>query len=143
MLYHLTKHGEEYVLGHKVPVSEGHRPSNLLLSYSQIDVSARDVISSLVCDANGNDPDLTRHPWALHSIWKLQASQGLALILEWQPASVVPRMSIVGGNTTPVTTNNSFIFTPVRSSSLAEVDETNSIKYVVLNVDYNLRLIPC
>ena len=143
MLYHLTKDGEEYVLGYKLPVSEGHRPPDHSLPYEKIDLRVRDVISSLVWDANSNEPDLTRHPWALHSVWKLQVSQGLAVILEWQPASAVPRVSVVGGNATPVAADNTFVFTTMRSSGLAEADETNSIKYVELNVDYNLRLIPC
>src|SRR5258708_9710626 len=90
MLYHLNNKNGHHILSYKIPVSEGHNPSNVSVSYDQLDVEVRDVISSLVWDANGNDPDLTKHPWALHSVWKLQASHGLGVILRWQPAIAVP-----------------------------------------------------
>ena len=137
MLYHLKKENGKYVLGHKIPVSEGYKASDLPLSYNELDADVRDVISSLVWDANGNNPDLTKHPWALHSIWKLQASKGLAVILEWQPASAVPRTSVVGGNATPVASSSTFMFASSRSSgsSMTEADETSSILYVIPKVD--------
>jgi len=128
VLYHLNKENGQYVLSHKLPVSEGHKPSDTSLSYNQIELEARDVVSSLVWDANGNEPDMTRHPWALHSVWKLQLSQGLAVLLEWQPARAVPRTSVVvGGNATPVASSSTSLLTPSRSSSLVETDETASI----------------
>ena len=137
MLYHLKKEDGKYVLGHKIPVSEGHKASDVSLLYNDLDVEARDVISSLVLDANGNNPDMTKHPWALHSVWKFQASKGLGVILEWQPASAVPQTSVVGGNATPVASSSPFMFASSRSSgsSMTEADETSSILYVIPKVD--------
>jgi len=92
MLYHLRAGTRGYTIAHKFPVSENYQPSLVSLSYNQIDQrDARGVIASLVSGANGNDPDLTRHPWALHSIWMLQ-DQGLAVILECQHAGALPRL---------------------------------------------------
>ena len=131
MLYHLNNKDGKWVLSYKIPVIEGHKPSNLSLSYDQLAVEVRDAISSLVWDANGNNPDLIDHPWALHSVWKLQASPGLGVILEWQPASATPRTNVIGENTTPVMRSRTFMLAPSWSSSMAEADETSSILYVI------------
>jgi len=101
MLYHLHKTGGRYVVGYKIPVAEGHRPSTAYIPYDQLDTQETKAIASLVADANDNNPDLTKHPWALYGVWKLSAPQGVVVILEWQPASSVPPTVTVGG-VTPV-----------------------------------------
>jgi hypothetical protein len=136
MLYHLSKEGGVYVMKYKIPVVEGHKPSGVSLMYNQIDLEASSVIASLVWEANGNDPDLTKHPWALHSVWRLPAAQTLAVILEWQPTSALPRTLVVGNMTTMASSSTS-MFTPSRSSNVAEADDTASIMYVVPHVDYS------
>jgi hypothetical protein len=134
MIYHLNKEGGAYVIKYKIPVVEGHKPSAVSLMYNQIDHEASSVTASLVWDAKGNDPDLTKYPWALHSVWRLPQPQTLAVILEWQPASALPTLAV--GNMTPMTSSGTVMFTPLRSSSVAEVDETASIMYIVPYVDY-------
>jgi hypothetical protein len=122
---------------HKVQDPRGRRPQALrCLAHVQPDRrhEASSVTASLVWDAKGNDPDLTKYPWALHSVWRLPQPQTLAVILEWQPASALPTLAV--GNMTPMTSSGTVMFTPLRSSSVAEVDETASIMYIVPYVDY-------
>jgi hypothetical protein len=134
MLYHLNKEGGVYVINYKISVVEGHKPSAVSLMYSQIDLEVSGVIASLVWDTNGNNPDLMKHPWVLHSVWRLPAPQALAAIFEWQPASALA--TLVVGNMTPMSGSSTTMFSPLRSSSVAEADETASIMYVVPYVDY-------
>ncbi len=109
---------------------EGYKPFAASAAYAQLEIEATKAIASLVSDANGNEPDLTKHPWALHSIWRLAAPFGIAVILEWQPAkagSQVPQVLVASGSPTA--------FATLRSSSAAEAGETASILYVVPYVD--------
>ena len=62
------------------------------LGYNRLDPKATKAIAALVSRANGDEPDLTRHPWALLGVWGLSAPapqtpapEGAIVILEWQP----------------------------------------------------------
>ena len=142
MLYHLDVQNGLYVVKYKIPVIEGYKPSTVLFSYYQLEVTATKAIESLVSDANGNDPDLTNHPWALHGVWKVPGSQSIAVILEWQPASAGPR-TITTGSVTPAASSSTTAFPPLTSPSVAEADETASIVYVVPYVDNTLEAKNC
>lgn len=133
MLYHLHKEGATYVVMRKIPVIQGYKPLGIPASYHQLDVGATKAIASLISDANANDPDLTKHPWALLSIWRLATPEGIAVILEWQPASTVPR-TVTVGNVSPNVPPMGSSSTP--SSAVAEFDETASILCVIPSVDY-------
>lgn len=137
VLYHLHKEGAEYVLRCKIPVAEGYKPASTPLPYDKLDTEATKAIATLVSDINGNEPDLTKHPWALFGVWVLVHPQGIAVTLEWQPASVGPRAVSVG-NVTPVASSSTIGFDTLRLSSAAEDDETASIMYVVPNVETTL-----
>ena len=101
MLYHLHREGANYAIKCKIPVVEGYKPSATPVPYNQLAVEATKALASLVSDANGNNPDLTKHPWVLLSVWKLLVPLGLAVILEWQPVGVGPR-TVSLGNVTSV-----------------------------------------
>jgi hypothetical protein len=126
MLYHLHKTGGRYVIKYKIPVAEGHTPFTTCIPYDQLDFEASKAIASLVSDANDNNLDLTKHPWALHSVWALSAPQGVVVILEWQPVSTMPQTATVG-YVPPVESSSTNVFNPLRSSSVAEASETASI----------------
>ena len=79
MLYHLDRLGGTYVIKYIIPVVEGHQPSTAVLPYDPINVEACKVSASLISDANGNDPNLTKQPWALHSIWRLSMMRSLGV----------------------------------------------------------------
>ena len=96
----------------------------LSVPYDQVDVEASKVIASLISDANGNDPDLAKHPWALHSIWRLSMMRSLGVILEWQPACAVPQTVPVDD----VASSGTLTFIPLTPSNAGE---TASILYVV------------
>ena len=130
MLYHLHKEGERYVMKYKIPVVEGHRPLTTHVPYDMLDIEASKAIALLVSGANGHNLDLTKHPWALHSIWRLMAPQGLIVILEWQPASTGPQ-AVTIGNVTPVRGSSTTVVVPFMSSGVAEASETASILYVL------------
>ena len=133
MLYHLHKEGATYVVMRKIPVIQGYKPLGLPASYHQLDIGATKAIASLISGANGNEPDLTKHPWALLSIWRLATPEGITVILEWQPASTVLRIVTIGNvasNVPPIESSS----TP--SSAVAEFDETASILSVIPSVDY-------
>ena len=139
MLYHLDVQNAKYVVKYKIPVVEGHNPSTVAYLYKQLQRGMIKAIASLVSEANGNDPDLTNHPWALHSVWKVPGSPSIAVILEWQPASAVPR-TITTGNVTPAASSSTTAFTRLRSPSVTDADETASILYVVPYVDNTWKL---
>jgi hypothetical protein len=130
MLYHLYREGKKFVIRCKIPVSESYRPSATSVPYHKLNVEATNAVASLVSDANGNDPDLTKHPWALHSLWRLPASQDVAVILEWQPATAIPQTA-TAGDVTPVASSSTTSLTPLRSSGVEEADDTASIMYVI------------
>ena len=139
MLYHLDVQNGKYVVKYKIPVVEGYNPSTVAYSYRSLQRGMTKAIASLVSEANGNDPDLTNHPWALHSVWKVQGTLNIAVILEWQPASAVPR-TITTGNVTPATSSSTTAIPRLRSPSVTDADETASILYVVPFVDHTWRL---
>lgn len=90
MLYHLQRKNSTYVETFKIPVDS--LPSSLRLPYNHLDIKATKAIALLVSRANGDEPDLTKHPWALLGVWGLSAlapqtpaPEGAVVILEWQP----------------------------------------------------------
>lgn len=119
MLYHLNKVGGAYVIKYKMPVCENHKPSTVSLAYDHIDRETCTAIASHISGANGNDQDLTKHPWALHSIWRLSTSQDVAIILEWQPARAVPHIATVG-SVVPVASSSTPTFIPLRPGDAGE-----------------------
>jgi hypothetical protein len=135
MLYHLHKEGANYVVRCNIPVTQGYKPLATPAPYNKLDIEATKAIASLVSDANGNNPDLTRHPWALHSVWGLAAPRGIAVILEWQPAAAMPR-AITAGYVTSVASSSTTTFTQSGLSNVPETDETASMLYVIPYVHY-------
>ena len=91
--------------------------------------------SAIAAGANGNNRDLTEHPWALHSIFGLLASQDIAVILEWQPASAVPH-TVTVGNMVPVARSSTPTCIPLMPSIsiTGEASETASILYVIFHI---------
>jgi hypothetical protein len=135
MLYHLHKEGSKYVIKCSIPVTQDYKPLVIPAPYSKLDIEATKAIASLVSDANNNNPDLTKHPWALHSVWRLATLLGIAVILEWQPATTMTRTT-TAGDVTPVESGSTTLFTPLRLLSVAGADETASILYVIPYVHY-------
>ena len=126
MLYYFEKEHERYVMKYKIPVIEGHKPISIGTSYDKLDIEASKAIASLISEANGSNPDLTKHLWALSSIWQLMPAVSMVVILEWQPACMQPQAATVG-NVIPVASSSMTAFNPFRSSSKKVAGETASI----------------
>jgi len=75
----------------KIPVAANYRPKKEKLPYSQIASRAQEAVTNLVWGVNGNNRDLTKHPWALLGIYEATlTTKSFAVILQWQPAEAVP-----------------------------------------------------
>lgn len=90
MQYHLQKENSTYVEKFKIPVDS--LPSSARFPFNRLDTKATKAIAFLVSRANGDEPDMTSHPWALLGVWGLSAPasqtpapEGVVVILEWQP----------------------------------------------------------
>jgi len=149
MLYHLHKEGAGYAVRCNIPVTQDYKPLATPAPYNKLDTEATKAIASLVSEANGNDPDLTKHPWALRSVWGLAAPQGIAVLLEWQPAAAMPRFvtaddatSVTSGSMTPRTVVAGYGSSvasgsgTVRWKGVDEADETGSFMYVIPYAHY-------
>ena len=134
MLYHLHKEGARYVIKCKIPVAEGYKPASTPIPYNKLDTEATKVITSLISDINDGEPDLTKHPWSLLGVWVLAFPQGVAVVLEWQPAGVGPRAVSVG-DVTPVASGSTTAFATLITPRAADDGDAASILYVVPYVD--------
>jgi hypothetical protein len=91
MLYYLTRTPQDhYVVNIKLPVTADYQAAEEKLRYAQLDVEAREAITELVWRANGHNPDLTNHLWALLCAFKASMENSLAVTLQWQPAEASP-----------------------------------------------------
>ncbi|KIM27036.1 hypothetical protein M408DRAFT_330200, partial [Serendipita vermifera MAFF 305830] len=121
VLYHLWStldSGRSYTLEGYMPVSAmfdpgsylplaatARTPSSLACDYDTIDPGAREAIHQIIDRANNESADLTRKPWGLAAISRLNTPSfrknmpmaereadrkkiGIAVVLEWQPGPV-------------------------------------------------------
>lgn len=138
MLSHLNVPNGIYVVKYKFPVVEGHTPSTILYPYNQLQLGMIKVTASRL-GSQWQRPGSHESPMGTAQRLECPSVPSIAVILEWQPASGVPR-TVNTGNVTLVASSNRTTFPPLRSSSVTYADETASILYVVPYVDETWRL---
>jgi len=92
MLYHLSRTSQYlYDLNLSLPVAADYQPAKEKMVYAQLGSRAQEAVASLVRQANGNNQDLTKHPWALLGVYEATlTTKSFAVILQWQPAEAIP-----------------------------------------------------
>jgi hypothetical protein len=73
------------------------------VTYDWLDGEWRKAVKEQIDRLNAYDPDVTRHPWALHRLFKVTNShpakqntiEGITMILQWQETEPVGLSSIV------------------------------------------------
>lgn len=64
------------------------------VTYDWLDSEWRKAVKDQIDRLNAYDPDMTRHPWALHKLFKVNypgrqnVIEGITMILQWQEVEV-------------------------------------------------------
>jgi len=79
------------------------------VTYDWLDGEWRKAVKDQIDRLNAFDPDMTRHPWALHRLFKVNhpgrqnVIEGVTMILQWQEVEPVGLSAAVEGPVIPAT----------------------------------------
>lgn len=70
------------------------------VTYDWLDGEWRKAVKDQIDRLNAYDPDMTRHPWALHRLFKVnypsrQIIEGVTMILQWQEIESVGLPTVI------------------------------------------------
>jgi len=106
--------GEPILLRHQIMVDPNCAVGGKAVTYDWLDTEWRKAVKEQIDRLNAFDPDVTRHPWALHKLFRINhpgkqnVIEGVTMILQWQEVELVDLSSAVempiaeGNNILPI-----------------------------------------
>ena len=96
-----TEASDPILLSHQIMVDPNYPMGGKVVTYDWLDSEWRKAVKDQIDRLNAYDPDITRHPWALHRLIKVNppgrqnAIEGVTLIMQWQEVEPVGLSRVV------------------------------------------------
>jgi hypothetical protein len=90
-----TDTSEPILLRHQIMVDPNCALGAKVVTYDWLDGEWRKAVKEQIDRLNAYDPDMTRHPWALHKLFRIShpgrqnVIEGVTMILQWQETEPV------------------------------------------------------
>lgn len=100
------------LLRHQIMVDPNCPLGGKGVTYDWLDGEWRKAVKDQIDRLNVHDPDMTRHPWALHRLFKVihpgkqNVIEGITMVLQWQEVEPVPVSSMIE---VPVTSATAYV----------------------------------